>query len=580
MYPLFLAGPRGALRTYTDPISNTVFMTAANPLTIKEDLVRGRLDPHHLSTVMHEVTHYSCFVTPVGYSFAALLTAHTADRFGFFKDQDELEGPAAVAIRAQVASTYFAPLLEGLALFAEFDATPGSSPVASTVSSIGLKLFCAESYLCELTKRAAPGSPSEYFGAFLAKQRTSPDFLERKRALLAAPVTDDDGYVIGYLWVKSLWRLLRQACPKLADSDLFLSFMISFFFEDYRLACLLFNFTDAIKAEHDVGEYAEFIGYYLFVHRIEELLTNIQAYVDEYESYATGFAPGSLQGASPSRDHPSYQGYSTEAVAEINSNLAFASIRSMHWAWPEFLAARHVLRLFAHPATVSIDEGGHYAAICDDGHRIEGQVLEAGRPISGEATSGVGSVEAVMLTSVPDIILCIFLGRELIATIDPADGEENRKAQAESCDRLSSYFALEAAMVRIAEETTFREDSKAFQVARETIADARMKAALCYANLGLAGDGGEVPSEAAVSVVRMGGIAGLLADDPPLVGWLARLSLSGGGRMLTMSEASEDWGVNREDIKDLCGRLNEVFRAQLGQRAVYNNEEHIGFCRY
>src|SRR5882724_11346505 len=191
MYPSFLAGPLAALRTYTDPISNTVLITSANPLDIKEDLARGRLSPRFLSTILHETTHYSSYITPVGSSLAALLTAHTVDRIGMIMDQEEVKGAAAAAIRGQIASIYLAPLLEGLALFAEFDLLPGASPVASTVSSVGIRLFCLESYISEL-KKGHTGCPSDYFGKFLAENRVSAEFLQRKRELLKTPMSDED----------------------------------------------------------------------------------------------------------------------------------------------------------------------------------------------------------------------------------------------------------------------------------------------------------------------------------------------------------------------------------------------------
>src|ERR1700694_304279 len=128
MYPTYLAGPIGGLRGYTDPISNTVSNTEANPLAIRDDLAAGRLNHRLLSIVLHETAHYSSFITPVGYSLAALFAAHTVNPVGIIQDQDELKGPATIAIQGELASIYLTPLLEGLGLFAEFDALPGDSP--------------------------------------------------------------------------------------------------------------------------------------------------------------------------------------------------------------------------------------------------------------------------------------------------------------------------------------------------------------------------------------------------------------------------------------------------------------------
>jgi hypothetical protein len=248
--------------------------------------------------------------------------------------------------------------------------------------------------------------------------------------------------------------------------------------------------------------------------------------------------------------------------------------------WPKFLDARHILRLFARSATVSIDETGRYTALCDDGNRIEGQALEAGRPMSGEAVTASGSVEAILLTDRPEIVICVFLDKDLIATIDPLNCERNRQDVADACDDLSSFVALEAAAVRIAEETRFREGSKAEKIASDALKRAQARTFECYSNLGLASDAGTPPLESTLSQLKVGGIAQILADTPSDAEWLARLSLSSSGRPTTVEDASKHWRVSPDEIVQQLSRLNQVLSERLGKAAFVTNDRSFGLGQF
>ena len=204
LYLIHLPGPISGRRAYTDPISNAVANTAISPLEVRHDLALGQLDPKFLNVVLHETTHYTTFITPVGYVLGALMTAHTADPVGRIMDQDKVEGPASIMIQADVLSIYFTPILEGLALFSEFDALSGDSPVASTVSSIAFSIFCKS----HVRAAAASGNkigPYDFLKFYISRHRVQNDAAERKLALLGRSLSSDDGYLIGYLWVKALW---------------------------------------------------------------------------------------------------------------------------------------------------------------------------------------------------------------------------------------------------------------------------------------------------------------------------------------------------------------------------------------
>jgi len=580
MYPRYLAGPVSARRAYTDPISNAVVNTSVNPLAIWPDLAAGRLSPEFLNVVLHETTHYSSFLSPVGYVYGALMAAHTADPIGFIRDQDKVEGPARIAIQAEVISTYLTPLLEGLALFSEFDALPGPSPVASTVSSVASLLFCKERFV-SLAKNGKAYSPYDVLKQFILTSRTREDAVNRKNALLGLSLASDDGYLLGYLWLKALWRVLIGRCRKLQDTDLFLSFVIDYFFYDYQLASLIFNWQDALRSNDDFEKYIEVIEYYIFGKRLEELVANVDEYVEQYEQYAVESRPGKIYISTESHIHPQYHNFSAEAEEEINIALAYASMRSRHVMWPQFSAGRHILRLFSTPAQVEIGKDGKFRANCEGGRdHIEGSAIELARPVSMERVVGQGSVEAVMLTDEMRVVMCVFLDKELIATMDVKSGKANDRRAVTACDRLASYLSLEAASEKISEELHFREGSRAEQTFLRLCSRAKAKSYEYFSNLGLGRDNGMEQVPQVLRVLDSGGVIRILEEYPGHAEWLARLSLSCGGRVSTFDEAAAHWGGSADDIEHWLSKINNIIGNLCGKEAFAVADNSFGLCQF
>ena len=128
------------------------------------------------------------------------------------------------------------PLSEGLALFAEYDMAPGASAVCSK------PMVWAIVALSDREQALDPSDPSS--AAVLAQRlldtRLTPNSLERKMAFLSVPAMElERAYFDGYLLVKRLLADLGQAVPAFHDTDLFLHFLRSYFFEDSGLVSLL-----------------------------------------------------------------------------------------------------------------------------------------------------------------------------------------------------------------------------------------------------------------------------------------------------------------------------------------------------
>ena len=310
------------------------------------------------------------------------------------------------------------------------------------------------------------------------------------------------------------------------------------------------------------------IEHYVFGKRLNDLVENVNELVGQYERYATKLAPGHISTARDATAHAPYHNFSKDLAARIESSLVYSSIRSMHFMWPSFAAGRHILRLFVAPADIEIDEAGMFKARCPGSEGlIEGSTLEVARPISKERIAGVGSIEALLLPQTSRVVICVFLGHELIATIDALTGSINDPEAATACDRLSSYLALEAASAQIADEVYFRSGRLADQVHFKLRARAKAKAYEFFSNLALGRDSGIPQDENILREMDEGGVVQLLARHPGQAEWLARLSLSVGGRTATFAEAASHWGVTADDVKKWLVAINETISMRCGKGA-------------
>jgi len=91
----------------------------------------------------------------------------------------------------------------------------------------------------------------------LVSVRLAPLCFERKASLYAEPLENAHGsYLCGYFTVKNAWAALTRRYRELADTDLFLCFLRSYFFEDLGLvAHLLDPDTGDIGMINAVGGY-------------------------------------------------------------------------------------------------------------------------------------------------------------------------------------------------------------------------------------------------------------------------------------------------------------------------------------
>lgn len=471
MYKRKLSAPRSVLRMATDPISNTVAITLANPLYVAckstsqtgslpwaAALAKGSVSQELAWPILHELTHHASLQTPVGNSLSALSVSHTSVVGGSALDANELKGPARDLVRYRAADTYFRPLLEGLALFAEFDASSGDFPIASWTSQVSARLFCFDESRLAILGGKDVLNPLK---SMLEQLRTSSDYSSRKLSLFDRGIGDPDAYLLGYLLVKALWSDLCTRQMIWQNSDMFMMFLNDYFFSDFLLAHHLVS-TKEMTTEEELSN----IQIYLH-NKVVSLSKNCGEFGREFAEYH-------LADGAP---RPSYQNHSEALEESLAWEWTSRTLRGMHWQTPDFRSTRCIPRVLAAACEVSIDVHGEFEAKFHDGSPpMRGPALDAGRPANKQAISADGSVEAVVLLPQHgrrkmQVLICVFLDKDLVATFDPETGDFNDKDAAQACDKMASFLAIEAFVEQVEDERWIPKGSAAERLVLEFTGD-------------------------------------------------------------------------------------------------------------
>lgn len=219
-------------RSWTNAIANQAVLSGLDARDYLKWLdERGPRIESVIPQFLHEVTQRWCFDSLVGRAIA-LLRLRAGMRAAFDSSRSQASVLAADVARYEAASTVLKPIAEGLALYAEFDARSGETRV---VSQPLLALQTSFGFLLD------PGhEPELALVSLLQTTRLRREFLnDRKASLYFRRFDCDDGYLAGYLTVKTLEGRLRVAVPEFEDPDLFLTYLRAFVFEDAVLARML-----------------------------------------------------------------------------------------------------------------------------------------------------------------------------------------------------------------------------------------------------------------------------------------------------------------------------------------------------
>jgi hypothetical protein len=228
-------------RSFTDPVTNLTGLRHGNPEELASGLIKGRLPGTTWHLFIHELTHHWCFNTPVGHALSVLYIRpflELLDRDTFpAESSDEDAGSRYISgldiVTYDMAMGLLFPILEGMAMFCEFDVTPHLDGEAY---SLPLHL----TVMFYIGGTGADEDLDTAIGKFLLIRRTSWSMVERKAGLLAYPLSKvDEGYLAAYLMIKQLRLKLAARDERLWNGDVFLRFLHQYIFCDLGLVARL-----------------------------------------------------------------------------------------------------------------------------------------------------------------------------------------------------------------------------------------------------------------------------------------------------------------------------------------------------
>lgn len=222
-------------RGYTDFLTGSTKLLDVPSNTLTKYVLKGRLPLLFLPSFLHEATHFWCMASDLGVTLALLEMRSHHEICLEEPDHDSLLHDLGTI---KITQQLLVPLLEGMALFQEFDAFPGNSRVLSTPAMWAAHLF--QPLEEDPPQLSDPEEWSEWttnkITQTLFQYRTSETALHRKINVLMRSISNDPHhYLAGYLSVKQIWLTAVRNTPAFLDRDLFLCFLRDWIFQDWKL---------------------------------------------------------------------------------------------------------------------------------------------------------------------------------------------------------------------------------------------------------------------------------------------------------------------------------------------------------
>lgn len=236
----------GNTANFTDPPLNLTVLSALQLKHLPKLLREAKLPDICLPTFIHEATHHWCFQSPV-VSTLAYLQLRARRRAKMLEDMPSVSSDISPydvledVIRYETAIAMLRPIAEGLALFAEFDAFYRNSPVIALPLMWTYYFFIGHDK-SEIELKSKIDNFRQSLNELLWKYRVGKECCEQKAGLLAHPMsTINKVYLPGYLTVKNLWHEAVSRCERFQDTNLFLTYLRGFFYDDLGLVAVLLD---------------------------------------------------------------------------------------------------------------------------------------------------------------------------------------------------------------------------------------------------------------------------------------------------------------------------------------------------
>jgi len=242
------------IRNEVDLISNAVTVDwqprSPPPHSIRDELSFHNSDlPHFL----HEITHWQCFQSVVGSAFRTLwdalvaATKNSTAQKGLIRDRSIPPELDRLLQNFKLGWTVYEPLIEGVALFAQWDATPGDAASCSQ-GALHLHELLLIPQIIETRGALSLGAVElsnltwQRLRSELVNGRMGAASQTLKIDLLSEALSGPNGhYPLGYLFIKRLYSDAISCNSLFTDTDFFLAFVCACFFQDPVAGQLLFN---------------------------------------------------------------------------------------------------------------------------------------------------------------------------------------------------------------------------------------------------------------------------------------------------------------------------------------------------
>ena len=515
-----------------------------------------------LRSFMHESTHHSSLIGKVGCVAAALClsAADSSMTFGVHLRSDspmKLDMGTRDWVMYRLFENFHGPLLEGLALFSEYDlySCPvdlESAPLLHAKALYLLKPLQAASREAakEFSKAGTAADPKalfehiakvreKHFNAYLRAQRLTPDAVWMKTALLSqpllAPPEGERHYLLGYLATKGCYLQCSRFSP-LRLSTLFHVTLQEVFFSDAQIA-------EALVSIDDLDAVAVQLTFKRIVDRIEDrleyLLTKPKALLTELEF--------------------------TRELREIDPQLQIlCGLRTVQSelpsGGPDFMSHRHLLRHAYTP--VLLEHGLSTTTI-----RSQAGVLLGECPRVKNADFDTnGSVELVQTPDIAHQCLAVLTTDGLVGVRCLRSGEWNRPEQVEMLDLLpSATMAYKLLRRRRTDDLPYTRYEPDIAETLKTIAE-QIDAFRDHVLLRLAFPLPKDDQRRAADALARAGFASLFPDE---IEELARYSLVFGGEGLSIAEGAALLARTEAGCRKRIDHFNTKSLSALGVKLFY-----------
>lgn len=250
-------------RGYTDFLTGVIKILDIPSSHLTGEVLQGRLPLRFLSSFLHESTHFWCNQTNI-MSCLCLLELQAQHMINSIAEGKERLITHKL-VRVKTLRQVLLPLLEGVALFQEFDAYSGSSSVISPPVLWSTQLF-GRSY--HAVYQPTIENIDLAINSLLNDYRNSDVAFDRKISVFMQPLFEDQHlYLAGYLAVKMICSISSITNAEFLDRQLFLAFFVNWLFNDLELVSILFD------SDVDSGRFA--------LLTIERITTRIQMLLRE-----------------------------------------------------------------------------------------------------------------------------------------------------------------------------------------------------------------------------------------------------------------------------------------------------------